>query len=70
MKESLKNPHAVALGRSGGLANTEAQREARARVAAQNGAKGGRPRKRTPAELKRHRRQIARKARKVNRRKK
>ena len=34
-----RNPHAVALGRKGGTANTLAQREARAR----NGRNGGRP---------------------------
>ena len=36
-----KNPAAVALGRKGGKANTEAQNRARA----ENGKKGGRPRK-------------------------
>lgn len=35
-----RNPHAVALGRKGGSANTAAQAEARAR----NGRNGGRPR--------------------------
>jgi hypothetical protein len=34
-----KNPHAVSLGRRGGLANTEAQQAARRR----NGLKGGQP---------------------------
>lgn len=34
-----KNPHAIALGRKGGAANTVAQAEARAR----NGRNGGRP---------------------------
>lgn len=64
---ALKNPHAVALGKTGGLANTAAQFAARAK----NGAKGGRPsKKRTPAELKKHRRKLALAARKRNRRKK
>lgn len=36
-----KNPHAVALGRKGGKANTEAQQRARA----MNGRKGGQRRK-------------------------
>jgi hypothetical protein len=39
-KPADKNPHAVALGRNGGLANTPAQNTARAR----NGKLGGRPR--------------------------
>ena len=38
-----KNPHAVALGRKGGLVVSEAKAEA-ARL---NGAKGGRPKKPT-----------------------
>jgi hypothetical protein len=36
-----KNPHAVALGRKGGRAKTDAQNAARRA----NGKKGGRPRK-------------------------
>lgn len=37
----MKNPHAVALGRKGGSANTEAQNAARR----ENGKLGGRPKK-------------------------
>jgi hypothetical protein len=40
MSEQQKNPHAVALGRLGGGAATEAQAAASRR----NGKKGGRPR--------------------------
>lgn len=39
-----KNPHAVALGKRGGTANTPAQNAARAA----NGRLGGRPRKPRP----------------------
>ena len=45
-----KNPAAVALGRKGGKANTEAQDAARR----SNGARGGRPVKPLPCECQRH----------------
>jgi general stress protein YciG len=38
-----KNPHAVALGRKGGLAGKGKTSEAKARAARENGKKGGRP---------------------------
>lgn len=44
-----KNPHAVALGRKGGLAGKGVTSEAKAAAARENGKKGGRPpKKRKP----------------------
>jgi len=43
-----KNPHAVALGRKGGLANKGRTSEAKAAAARENGKKGGRPKKVKP----------------------
>jgi general stress protein YciG len=40
-----KNPHAVALGRKGGLAGKGVTSEAKAAAARENGKKGGRPKK-------------------------
>jgi len=40
-----KNPHAVALGRLGGLAGGKVTSDAKATAARENGKKGGRPRK-------------------------
>ena len=40
-----KDPHAVALGRRGGLANKGRTSEAKAAAARENGKKGGRPKK-------------------------
>lgn len=38
-----KNPHAVALGRKGGLASKGKTSEKKARASRENGKKGGRP---------------------------
>lgn len=45
--QKRKNPHAVALGRKGGIASGEARLKspAAAEAARENGKKGGRPRK-------------------------
>lgn len=40
-----KNPHAVALGRLGGLKGGKVKTEAKARAARQNAKKAGRPKK-------------------------
>ena len=43
---TTKNPHAVALGRKGGLAGKGKTSPAKAAAARANGKKGGRPRSR------------------------
>lgn len=44
-----KNPHAVALGRLGGLVGGKSTSEEKAAAARTNGKKGGRPKKVTKA---------------------
>jgi len=41
--ETEKNPHAVALGRLGGLKGGKAKTEKKIRAAQKNGKQGGRP---------------------------
>ena len=45
---ATKNPHAVALGRLGGLAGSGKTTDKKAAAARKNGRKGGRPRKVKP----------------------
>jgi general stress protein YciG len=45
---SRKNPHAVALGRKGGLAGKGRTTIAKSAAARENGKKGGRPKKKLP----------------------
>lgn len=44
-KKSRKNPHAVALGRLGGIASGKVWTKAKLAASRENGKKGGRPRK-------------------------
>jgi hypothetical protein len=44
----MKNPHAVALGKLGGLVGGRSTSPAKRKASAANGRKGGRPRKLAP----------------------
>ncbi len=52
MNDTKKNPHAVALGRLGGLAGAGVTTPKKARAAKRNGKLGGRPKHRTDTAIK------------------